>query len=73
MFQINFPVFLHFSPIGYFADTSSSLKTEYMKVTDQLRESVAFGHTSNKEILDKYGYKEWASFIDITCFAEYVH
>jgi len=44
--------------VGYFADPSSSLKTEFMKASDKLRESVTFGHTSSKEILDKYGYSD---------------
>lgn len=44
--------------VGYFADQSSSLKTEFLKASDKLRESVTFGHTSTQEILDKYGYSD---------------
>ncbi|GIY17986.1 protein disulfide-isomerase A3 [Caerostris extrusa] len=42
--------------IGYFSDSSSTLKEEFLKAADKLRESVSFAHTSNKDILDKYGY-----------------
>ncbi|XP_054724701.1 protein disulfide-isomerase A3-like [Uloborus diversus] len=44
--------------IGYFSDSSSSLKDEFLKAADKLRESVLFGHTFNKEALDKKGLSD---------------
>ncbi|KAG8181198.1 hypothetical protein JTE90_013168 [Oedothorax gibbosus] len=44
--------------IGYFADASSSLKAEFLKAADKLRESVSFAFTSNKDIIEKYGYSD---------------
>jgi len=44
--------------IGYFGDSSSKLKEEFMKASDKLRESVSFAHTFSKEILDKYGFSD---------------
>ncbi|XP_035211283.1 protein disulfide-isomerase A3-like, partial [Stegodyphus dumicola] len=44
--------------LGYFADSSSKLKEEFLKAADKLRESVTFGHTSNADVLKKKGYSD---------------
>lgn len=44
--------------VGYFADESSKLKEEFLKVADKLRESVSFAHAFNKDILSKSGYSD---------------
>nr|CAH0100437.1 unnamed protein product [Daphnia galeata] len=44
------------SVVGFFADESSDMKSMFMKLADKLRESVRFAVTSNKDVLEKYGY-----------------
>jgi protein disulfide isomerase family A protein 3 len=46
------------SVVGFFADESSGLKTVYMKLADKLRESVRFAVSSNKDVVEKYGYSD---------------
>jgi hypothetical protein len=42
--------------IGYFDSDSHSLKTDLVKVADQLSEKFRFAYTTAKEILDKAGH-----------------
>nr|WLF82757.1 putative disulfide isomerase [Tityus melici] len=44
--------------IGFFKNEKSQLKEEFLKVADKLRETTSFGHSSNQEVLDSYGYKD---------------
>lgn len=46
------------SVVGFFADESSGLKTVFMKLADKLRESVRFAVSSNKDVVEKYGYSD---------------
>lgn len=42
--------------VGFF-EGDSQIKETFLKVADKLREKVAFGHTSNKVIMDRVGVK----------------
>ncbi|CAB3256310.1 unnamed protein product [Arctia plantaginis] len=42
--------------IGFF-EKETDLKGDFLKTADKLREEVAFGHSSFKDVLDKAGYK----------------
>lgn len=44
------------SIVGFF-EKESDLKTAFMKTADKLRESVRFGHSSHKAVLEKQKLK----------------
>jgi len=45
--------------IGYFDSDSHSLKTDLVKVADQLSEKFRFAYTTAKEVLDKAGHLKY--------------
>lgn len=46
------------SIVGFFKSADSSLAAEFKKAADQLAENYRFAHTSNADILAKYGHEE---------------
>lgn len=42
--------------IGFF-EKETDLKGEFLKTADKMREEITFGHTSDKQVLEKAGYK----------------
>jgi len=43
--------------VGFFEE-ESKLKEVFLKLADKLRENVMFGHSSNADVLSRYGYKD---------------
>lgn len=44
--------------VGFFKDSSSKLKEEFLKAADKMRESATFGHTLEQDVLSKYEFSE---------------
>ena len=43
---------------GFFTDSGSDGAKDFNKVADALSEDFRFGHSSDADVLKKYGYKE---------------
>nr|CAG4650065.1 EOG090X0438 [Sida crystallina] len=44
--------------VGFFSSSSGSLHGAFVKLADKLRESVRFGFSTSKDVLEKYGYAD---------------
>lgn len=48
------------------------MKTEFMTVADQLRESHSFAHTSSEEVMAEFGHREY-DFPVSFCYTAVAH
>lgn len=58
--------------IGFFEASGSRAGSEFEKLATALSDDYRFAHTSSADVLDKYGYKEWAdSYFLLSPFFEW--
>lgn len=43
---------------GFFSDSDSDIAKAFQKTADALSTDLKFGHSTEKAVLDKYGYSE---------------